>query len=217
MITMAEKEKTTKSTSKQIELPKTKLFGKWENEAEFTDPGLKKYISIKPIVIPKSYGVASKQRFHKSKMHIVERLALHMLVPGHTGKHHKLSSGMLGGACDTILYSIEQSLQIIEEKTKTNPIQVVVKAIENGAAIEEITSYQLGSITARDAVISSPQRRVDKTLRNIAQGVYKASFRKKKKIRDALADELIAAYKGDSASFAIKEKERVEREAVGAR
>jgi small subunit ribosomal protein S7 len=218
MIFMADIKKTKETTVKKPDTSSAiKLFGKWENTVEYTDAGLEKYITVKPVIVPKSYGTMGKHRFHKSKMHIVERLALHMMVPGHTGKRHRITSGTLGGKTDTNLHKIEKALEIIEEKTKTNPLQVLVKAIENSAAIEEITSYQLGSIMARDAVITSPQRRVDKTLRNISQGVYKASFGKKKMAENVLADELIAAYKNDNSSFAIKEKERLEREAMGAR
>jgi len=202
---------------KTVKLPDVKLFGRWANTAEFTEPGLQKYITVRPVMIPKNYGAMGSQRFHKSRMHIVERLALHMMVPGHTGKRHRTSSGQLGGKCDQNLGTIEKAFEIIESRTKTNPIQVLVKAIENAAPREEITSYQMGSITARDAVIVSPQRRVDKTLRIMAQGVYKASFGKKKKAEEALAEELIAASNASNDSHAVKEKERLEREAMGAR
>ncbi|MBS3054083.1 MAG: 30S ribosomal protein S7 [Candidatus Aenigmarchaeota archaeon] len=202
---------------KTVKLPDIKLFGRWANVAEFTEPGLQKYITVMPVMIPKNYGSMSSQRFHKSRMHIVERLALHMMVPGHAGKRHRLTSGQLGGKCDRNLATIEKAFEIIESRTKTNPVQVLVKAIENAAPREEITSYQMGSVMARDAVIMSPQRRIDKTLRTMAQGVYKASFGKKKSAEEALAQELIAASNGSSDSHAFKEKERLEREAMGAR
>jgi small subunit ribosomal protein S7 len=150
-------------------------------------------------------------------MHIVERLALKMLVSGHTGKKHKLTSGKFGGGYVTVLNQVEQALEIIEQKTKKNPIEVLVGAIENAALREEVISYQLGSIMARESVITAPQRRVDKTLRFFAQSAYRKAFNKKKGLAEALADELIAAYNNSADSFAIKEKERIEREASGAR
>ncbi len=206
-----------KKAVKQVILPEVRLFGKWPNVAEVKDIGLKNYITVKPVVIPKSFGTMSHGRFHKSRMHVVERLANHMLVPGHTGKKHRISSGYLGGRSDANLKKIETALSLIEKKTNLNPVQVLVTAVENAAPREEVTSYQMGSIMARDAVIMSPQRRVDKTLRNIAQGVYKTAFAKKKTVEEALADELVAAFNSSNDSHAIREKERLEREAIGAR
>ena len=212
---------TTKTKNKvsqnNVKLPPIKLFGKWSSVVEITDAGLKNYINLKPILIPRSSGINQKHRFHKSKMHIVERLALHMMVPGHTGKRHRLTSGVLAGGFTKILIRVEKSLEKIEEKTKKNPIEVFVKALENASVTEEIISYQMGSIMAREPVITAPQRRVDKTLRSFAQGSYKASFRKKPSIEDALAKEIINAYNNSNESFSIKEKERIEAEASGAR
>lgn len=215
--TVAAKKPQPKKIVKSVALPDVKLFGKWPNAAEVKDIGLKDYITVKPLVIPKSFGTMSHGRFHKSRMHIVERLANHMLVPGHTGKKHRITSGYLGGRSDGNLKKIETAFSLVEKKTNVNPIQVLVTAVENAAPREEVTSYQMGSIMARDAVIMSPQRRVDKTLRNIAQGVYKASFGKKKTVEEALADELVAAFKASNDSHAMREKERLEREAIGAR
>ncbi len=173
-------------------------------------------MNLRPQMLPRSAGVY-RRPFHKSKAHIAERLALHMLVPGHRGRKHEITSGKLAGGFMKVLSAIEKAFEIIEAKEKKNPVEVLVRALENAAAREEITSYQLGSIVARDAVITSPQRRVDKTLRNIAQGSYRSSFGKKKSIAEALAAELIAAYKNSNESHAIKERERIEREAIGAR
>ncbi|MBI4014409.1 MAG: 30S ribosomal protein S7 [Candidatus Aenigmarchaeota archaeon] len=206
-----------KKAVKSVALPEVRLFGKWPNVAEVKDIGLKNYITVKPLIVPKSFGTMSGGRFHKSRMHIVERLANHMLVPGHTGKKHRVSSGYMGGRSDGNLKKIETAFAIIEKKTNVNPVQVLVTAVENAAPREEVTSYQLGSIMARDSVIMSPQRRVDKTLRNIAQGVYKSAFGKKKTVEDALADEIVAAFKSSNDSHAIREKERLERESIGAR
>jgi len=139
------------------------------------------------------------------------------MVPGHTGKRHRLTSGTLAGGLSNVLIRIEKALVKIEEKTGKNPIEVFIKALENAAVTEEIISYQMGSMVARDAVITAPQRRIDKTLRNFAQGAYKASFRKKTKIEDALVKEIIEAYNNSNESFAIKERERIEAEASGAR
>jgi small subunit ribosomal protein S7 len=195
-----------------------RLFGKWKTKVELKDTGIKPYISLKPVAVPRSAGVHQKRRFHKSKINIVERLATHMMVSGHVGKKHKMTSGHMGGALQKTLVKIEKAFDIIEKQTKTNPIQVFVHAIENAALREEVTSYQVGSIIARSAVICAPQRRVDRTLRFFAQGTYQASFNKKKKPEQALAEELIAASKNDDKnSYAVRERIRIENEAEGSR
>jgi len=108
-------------------------------------------------------------------------------------------------------------LEIVEKKENKNPVEVLVRAVENAALSEEIISYQMGSIMAREAVVTSPQRRIDKTLRFFAQGAFRRSFNKKKSFAEALAEEILMAYTGSPDSTAIKEKERIEREAAGAR
>ena len=81
-----------------------------------------------------------------------------------------------------------------------------------------MTSFQVGGIIVRKAVITSPQRRIDLALRLISQASYQKAFKGSKKMSAALADELFAAYNYDPQnSVAIKEKERMEREASGAR
>ena len=193
-----------------------KLFNRWSSDVPVEDPGLRNYINLSPRILPRSAG-AHRERFHKSNMHIVERLALDITVSGHSGKRHRLTSGKFTGQYYNAMKNVEKALSIIEERKKANPIGILVKAIENAALREEIISFQVGSIVAREAVVTAPQRRIDKTLRFIAHGAYKKSFNSKKKLAIALADEISAAADGSSQSFAIQEKERIEREAQGAR
>ena len=71
-----------------------KLFDRWPTEGvEVTDLGLRNYINLKPVVIPRTYGRESSQQFHKSHMSIVERFANHIYVSGHRGKKHMITSG----------------------------------------------------------------------------------------------------------------------------
>src|SRR3989338_5522790 len=77
-----------------------KLFGKWDSSVQVKDPSLVNYINLEPRYLPRSAGI-NRARFHKSKMHIVERLALYMMVPGHIGKRHRLTSGKLAGGLMT--------------------------------------------------------------------------------------------------------------------
>lgn len=195
-----------------------KLFDRWETKVEVRDPGLKNYINIRPVVVPRaSHGRHSRRKFHKSDINIVERLMNHLFVSGHRGKKHKTSSGNFAGKSMTSYNIIKDCLVTIENRTKNNPVEVLVGAIENAALREEVSSYQIGSIIARKAVITAPQRRIDIALRLFVQGAYRKSFRSKKSISTALAEEIIAAYNRSKDSTAIMEKERLEREAEGAR
>lgn len=196
-----------------------KLFGKWETEGIIVnDPGLKNYINLRPIVVPRTFGRLTSKQFHKSQMSIVERLANHIFVSGHRGKKHLITSGRNVGQTFSVWKIIEDTFGIIEKKTGKNPVEVLARAIENAALREEITSFQVGGIIVRKAVVTSPQRRVDLALRIITQSSNQKSFNNTKRMADCLADELIAAYNSDSQnSFSLKEKERKEREAGGAR
>ena len=193
------------------------LFGKWDNNVQVNDEGLKRYINLTPRIIPKASGVHQKNQFHKSKMHIVERLALHIIVSGHSSKKHKITSGKFGGGYQTTLRIVEEAFDGIAKKSGKNPVEVFVRALENAALCEEVAAYQVGGMTARQAVITSPQRRVDKALRLFAQGAYKDSFNKKNSIVDSLVNELMAAYEGSNKSLAIRERERIEQEAASSR
>jgi len=196
-----------------------KLFNKWSVEGiTIKDPGLKNYINLKPLIVPHNHGRHGKKQFYKSEISIVERLLNHMQVPGHRGKKHLISSGKCSGKKQTQVKVLEDVFSQIEEKTKENPVAVLVKAIENAALREEITSFQLGGIMVRKAVITSPQRRIDLTMRLLTQSAYQKSRDNPKGYATCLADEIVSTFRGDSAtSTAIREKERIEREAAGAR
>ncbi|MEM5872495.1 MAG: 30S ribosomal protein S7 [Candidatus Aenigmatarchaeota archaeon] len=196
-----------------------KIFNKWDIEGiEVKDPGLKNYINLKPFIVPKTFGRTAKKQFHKSQMNIIERLANHIFVSGHRGKKHLITSGRNVGKTFKVWKIVEDSFKILEEKTKKNPIEVFVRALENAALREEITSFQVGGIIVRKAVVTSPQRRVDIALRLMVQGAFQKAFNSPKRMAETLADEIYAAYNNDAQnSYAIKEKERIEREAAGAR
>lgn len=200
-------------------MPEMKLFNRWSFEGiEVKDPGLKPYINLKPCVVPKSGGKFSKNKFHKSNMNIVERFANKLMVSGHKGKKHFITSGRNTGKSDSVYKIMEQVFEKLEKKTNENPIKIFVAAIENAALREELTAYQVGGSIVRKAVVTSPQRRVDQALAIITQSVYRKSFGKKRTIVDELVDEIFNAYKNDaSKSEAIKEKERIEKEADASR
>lgn len=208
----------TKTVEKEI-TNKLKIFDKWPiSSVKVQDPGLEKYIGLYPAIVPKSGGKFSSSPHGKPKMIIVERLITKLMVPGHKGKKHKISSGRATGKYNVHYKTVKETFEIIEKKTKKNPIDVLVRAIENAALREEIAAYQVGGIIVRRSVVTSPQRRVDLALRVIVQAAYGKSFGKRNTMAQALAEELIAAAGNDSSkSAAVKEKERIEREAAGAR
>lgn len=196
-----------------------KIFDKWDmTSVKVNDPGLEKYIGLYPSIVPRSGGKLSSSAHGKIRMNIVERLITKLMVPGHRGKKHVISSGRATGKYTLHFKNVRKTFEIIEKRTKKNPVEALVRAVENAALREEIAAYQVGGIVVRRAVVTSPQRRVDLALRVITQAAYRKSFGKKKTVAETLADELIAASQNDSSkSDAVKEKERIEREAEGAR
>ncbi|MBI1971701.1 MAG: 30S ribosomal protein S7 [Candidatus Aenigmarchaeota archaeon] len=213
------KKEEAKPKKRQKYVPKFLLFGRWDTSAiEVKDKGLLVYMNLSPVLIPRNYGRHAGRKFHKFDMSIVERLMNKMMIPGHKSKKHVLSSGSLGGKSERVMRLTKEIFSKIEQLTKQNPVQILVTAIENVALLEEITAYQMGGIMVRKAVVTSPQRRIDWALRLITQAAYQKSFNNKKNIVDAMAAEIIACYNKDvQNSNAMRERERIEREAEGAR
>lgn len=195
-----------------------KAFNRWTTEGiKIEDPGLKGYVQLEPRIVPKTGAKYAGMRFHKSKTFIVERLINKLMVPGHKGKKHWRSSGHCTGKSGNVYAVVEKALGIVEKKTNENPVKVLVKAIENGAPREEIVTIEYGGARYPKAVECSPQRRVDVSLRYMVQGAYSKCFNKKKSIEEALADEIINAYKLSQNSQAIQKKLEVERQADSSR
>jgi small subunit ribosomal protein S7 len=196
-----------------------KLFDKWDvSGIEVKDPGIKPYINIKAVLVPKqSRGRHAKHQFYKANVNIVERLMNHLFVPGHKGKRHKTTSSRCAGSSLEAYKILQETFELIERKKKENPILVLVRAIENAALREEISSYQIGSIVVRRAVITSPLRRVDLALRHLVQGAYQKKIKSNMNMAAALCEEIILAYENKKTSYAIAEKERLEKEAEGSR
>lgn len=199
-------------------MAKVLLFNRWDTEGiNVSDKGLQGYINLSPIIVPKTGGRNVKTQFWKSKNHIVERLITKLMVPGHKGKKHKMSSGHCCGKGTARYESVENTFELIEKKTGKNPVEVFVKALENAAPREEITTIEYGGARYPKAVECSPQRRIDIALRMMTQGAYAKSFNSKKKIEAALADEIIKAYNLDTDSNAIAKKLELERQADASR
>jgi len=193
-------------------------FNKWATEGiKVEDPGLGRYIALEPRLVPKTGARYAGNRFHKSKTFIVERLMNKLMVSGHKSKKHLRSSGHNTGKSASVYNAVQSALEIIEKKTKENPIKVFVKAIENAAPREEIVAIEYGGARYPKAVDCAPQRRIDIVLKYFAQGAYERSFKKKTAIENALAEEILAAYNADSKSVAIGKKLELERQADSSR
>ncbi|MEA3229600.1 MAG: 30S ribosomal protein S7 [archaeon] len=195
-----------------------KLFDRWSfDDIDVKDSGLVDYINLTPLMVPKTGGRFAKHQFYKSKLNIVERLVNRLFVAGHKGRKHKFSSGHNVGHTFNVSGIVTDAFEIVETKTKKNPVEVLVRAIENSSPIEEVTTFRKGGMTTREAVVTSPQRRVDLALRHITQGTYARSVKSKKSAAQCLADELILAFNNDMKSKAVSERQRREKEAHGAR
>jgi len=195
-----------------------KLFNRWETEQiTVLDPGLKRYINLRPIIVPKTGGRNVGTQFWKSKYHVVERLINKIMVSGHKGKKHKITSGHNTGKGISAYQTVENAFKIIERKLNKNPVEVFVKALENASPREEITTIEYGGARYPKAVECAPQRRVDYALRLMTQGAYAKSFGKKISVENALANEIMKAYNEDQTSNAIGKKLELERQSDASR
>ncbi len=198
-----------------------KVFGRWEtSEVEVRDRGLKKYILLDSREIPHSFGRNSKKRFEKAKIGVVERLVNKVMRSGQ-GKR-KLSGKYVRGRGSTgkklqAMEIVENAFEIIERKTKKNPVEVLVRAVENSAPREDITRLRKGGISYSQSVDVAPMRRLDEALKNLALAGFTNSFNKKLSAAEALAEELILASEENAKSTAVKRRNEVERIAVSSR
>lgn len=194
-----------------------KIFGQWDtNEVQVADPSLKAYVGLKPVALPHSGGRHTFP-FGKSNVNIVERLVNRILVTGHEGKKHKRTSGRNVGKKHMGYNIVRKAFEIIEKKTKKNPVQVLIDAISNAAPREDTTRIKYGGIAYHQSVDISPQRRLDLALRFIAIGAGRNAFKGKKTIEETLADEILASANYDMKCYSISKKEELERIAKAAR
>jgi small subunit ribosomal protein S7 len=210
---MAEAEVNVKTEAKPEAVPEGKpqakklLFNKWDvSEVKVTDPSLIRYVNLTPQIIPHSCGKYSRQEFNKANMMIVERLINGLMqTENNTGKK-ELAIGI-----------VRDAFELINKKTKRNPIEVLVEAIGNAGPREETVRLKYGGINVPKSVDTSPMRRVDSAIGFIAEAVLKSSRKTKKPASAILADELIAASKGDAKCYSVGKKEEKERIAKSAR
>jgi small subunit ribosomal protein S7 len=199
-----------------------KLFGKWPlDKIEIKDLSMAQNISLKSILVPHTFGRHSKKPLGKTQVNIVERLT-NKLMRGGTGEKTSgkviRTHGRMQGKKLRALKIVEQALGIVEAQTKENPVQVLIKALENAAPREDTTRVSHGGVSYQIAVDISATRRLDMALRNISLAALMGSFNKPKSLQQALADEILSTAKNDmQASYAIKKRDETERMARSAR
>lgn len=194
-----------------------KVLGLYDmSEVKVEDESLKPYINLQGKLMIKSQG-KHVEKFGKTKVHILERFANRIAVPGHVGKKHKIITSWASGKYTNNLKIVIDALKIVEEKKKENPVQVLVRAIEFASPRDEITTIEYGGARYPQAVDVSPSRRVALAIRWIIQGAYQRSFGKKKKMVDTLANEIILASDGNMESYSMGKKNESEKQADAAR
>jgi small subunit ribosomal protein S7 len=203
------------SSKTALEYPNLKLWNKWDlTEVAVNDPGLKTVLSLRPILVPWSGGRHEHKKFGKTRVNLVERLVNQL---SHFGRKYAKNTGRMGGKKMKSMSIVRAAFEIIQLRTGQNPVQVLVKAIENTAPNEDTTRMSYGGVVYHLSVDISPVRRVDLALRFISEGVREATFASPKSVEEVLADEITAAAGGDSASYAVKKRNEQERVAMASR
>lgn len=184
-----------------------KLFGRYSFDGiVIRDFSLKPYICLKPVLICWSGGRHEHKRFGKSKVNIVERFVNNLM------RH-----GRMGGKKAHAINVVKAAFRIVELETGENPIQILVRAIENAAPCEDVTTISYGGAVYHVSVDVAPQRRVDIALRNLSEGARISSNSSRITIEEAIARELIAASRNSTSSYAINKRIEIERIAVSSR
>jgi small subunit ribosomal protein S7 len=187
--------------------PEIKVFNTWGTDGiEVTDPGLEKYLSVKPTLYPHSGGRHEHKRFRKSLINIVERLVNNMMRPGRSGGKKTKAIGI-----------VRNAFEIVSLKTGKNPVELFVKAVVNTAPAEDVTRIAYGGIVYPISIDIAPLRRIDIALRFMTDGARQATFSNPKTIDECLAEEIMYAAQRDNRSFAVRKRDEMERVALASR
>ena len=191
------------------------LFNKWKsNDIEIQDSGLKNVIALDPAIIPISFGRHEHQRLKKAEVHIIERLVNKLM---HFGKKYAKNTGRMGGKKGRMIKTVKTALELIHYETGKNPMELLIRAIENAAPNEDTTRIVYGGVVYHVSVDVAPLRRVDLALRFIAEGVRETTYSNPKTIEEALAREIVLASNNSMESHSVKKKNEQERIAMSSR
>ena len=185
----------------------TMVFGKWDaSEVTCDDPGLAPYINLTTIGTPHSGGRHANAWFGKSKLSVIERFI-----------NNLMRTGKFSGKKQHCVKAYEQALDKIASKSGHNPLQKFIDAIVEAAPCEETTRIKVGAVSQPKAVDSSPSRRLDIALRNIAIGAAAATAKSRRTLTEGIVSELSKAAEGDVNSYSVGKREEIERIAASAR
>ena len=194
-----------------------RIFDLYETEGiEIKDVGLKDVINLTPKLALKSHG-RNFQKFGQTKVNVVERLINKIGVAGHRGKKHRLMIGTSTGKYSKNAGIVLDAFELITKKTGKNPVEILIKAVENSAPRDEITVIEYGGARYPQAVDVSPLRRVNLALKHLVHGASEKAFGKKKNLAQGLAEEIMLAADKNQESFAMKKKNESEKQADSAR
>ncbi|UCH70902.1 MAG: 30S ribosomal protein S7 [Candidatus Bathyarchaeota archaeon] len=183
------------------------LFQKWTfNEISVKDPGLQRYINLTPMTLPHSMGRHEHQRFRKARVNIVERFINGFMRPGkNAGKKARATN------------IVKHAFEIINIRTRKNPIEILVQAVENSSPAEDTTRLSYGGVVYHLSVDIAPQRRIDLALRNLTEGARKNAANNPRSLPETIADELILAANNDIKSAGVAKRNEIERIAQSSR
>ncbi|MCH8907191.1 MAG: 30S ribosomal protein S7, partial [Candidatus Heimdallarchaeota archaeon] len=116
-----------------------------------------------------------------------------------------------------VMNAVEAAFELVNLKTRENPIQVLVNAVANAAPREETTRVSYGGVAQHQAVDVAPLRRVDLSLRFLTEGISNSTFSNLSTFAEVIADELILASQNSPSSAGVKKKQELERVAYSAR
>ena len=200
-------EEATMEQEKPIAGIGTMVFGKWDAaEVTCADPGLAPYINLTTIGTPHSGGRHANAWFGKSKLSVVERFI-----------NNLMRTGKFSGKKQHCARAFENALDNIAQRTGENPLQKFIDAIIEAAPCEEITRIKVGAVSQPKAVDSSPNRRLDIALRNIAMGSASATAKSRRTLTEGIQSELSKAAEGDITAFSVAKREEIESIAASAR
>ena len=197
------------------------VFDKWDtSEVKVSDPGLIKYIGLDNRLVMHTFGVFSKKRFSKTDQNIVERLINKLMRSGQGrrklgGKYIRNRNGT--GKKLMIMKEVEAAFEMINARTKKNPVQLLVMATENSAPNEDVTRLKKGGVSYTESVDVAPYNKLNEALKNLALASFASTFNNKKGLAESLAEEIVSAAANDNKSYSIKRKDEIERIAKSSR
>lgn len=201
----------------EVLVPRFKIFDKYDvSQIEVKDIGLQAVINVEPWLVAKSHG-RNVVKGGQARVNIVERLMNKLAIAGHRNKKHRIEKGNATGKYTKNMKIVLDAFDIIEQRTKQNPVQVLVKAIENAAPRDEVTVIEYGGARYPQAVDVAPLRRVNLSLKHLVHGASDRAFNKKKTLAQGLAEEIVLASEENGESLAVRRKKEAEAQADSAR